>query len=271
MHRAFALLLLTLMVVGSGCREKMYPRVELKDGNPTPGYAALLTKVVTYDGYVNYDLLAENREPLDDFVAWMAYSRPWRLERPVDRPADFINAYNALVLYQVLERDRPASVMDVQGILGIPGGKFFNGTQFKLGREWITLSEIEHERVRNAILDHRVHAALNCASASCPPLRRELYSRRGLGVQLREQMGRWLDDDRGIQFDEDGGLLFNPIMDWFGRDFRFWSAGDNLCEISVRYTTGQRQRKVRAAMEDGCPHGFFEYDWSLNDTSTLHQ
>ncbi len=253
----------------SACKETMLPTVEPPKTSPVPAYAALLTEVVTQDGYVDYDRLEARRKPLDDFVAWMAYSRPWRYERPVDRPADYLNAYNALVLYQVLERGRPRSVLEVQGWFGPPGTKFFLTTQFQIGRERVSLSEIEHERVRNTLLDYRVHAAMNCASASCPPLRRDLYTRRGLGLQLREQFARWIADDRGLYFEGDH-VVFNPIFDWFARDFWFWSAGESLCEIARRHAVGLRQRNLTIAEERGCPHRFFDYDWSLNDAKAHH-
>ena len=250
-----------------GCKESMRPSVPLSEANPTPRYAALLSEVVTYDGYIDYDKLEAKRGPLDDFIAWIADSRAWRLERPVDRPADYMNAYNALVMYQVLERKRPKSVLDVQGWIPVPGAKFFSTTQFKVGREWVSLSEIEHERVRNTMLDYRVHAALNCGSRSCPPMRRDLYVRKAIALQLREQMARWVADDRGLYF-EDGVVVFNPIFDWYARDFEFWSAGLSLCEIARRHATGKRQHELVLADQDGCKHRFFEYDWSLNHKAT---
>lgn len=258
------------LLLALGCRESMGPRVDLPEDNPTPRYAALLAKVVTYDGYVDYDALELERGPLDEFVAWMADSRAWKYERPVDRPADFMNAYNALVMYQVLERERPKSVLSVRGWIPVPGARFFATTQFKLGREWLSLSEIEHERVRNSLLDYRVHAALNCASRSCPPMRRDLYTRKSLGIQLREQMGRWVNDDRGLYFDEDE-VVFSPIFEWYGRDFAFWSAGQSLCEIALRYATQARALKLQAAAESGCKHRFFEYDWALNDAVQVQE
>ena len=110
MRRALtaALALFTLVFVAfEGGRETLHPRVDLPEQNPTARYSALLVQVVTFDGYVDYEELEKQRGVLDEYVAWIAHSRAWRLERPVDRPADYLNAYNALVLYQVLERGGP--------------------------------------------------------------------------------------------------------------------------------------------------------------------
>lgn len=267
MRRALtaALALFTLVFVAfEGGRETLHPRVDLPEQNPTARYSALLVQVVTFDGYVDYEELEKQRGVLDEYVAWIAHSRAWRLERPVDRPADYLNAYNALVLYQVLERGRPDSVLNVTGWLPVPGARFFKTTQFKVGRERVTLSEMMHERIRNAMLDYRVHAAMTRASMSSPPMRNELYVRRSLVVQLRHQMTRWMNDERGVRFD--GHVpVFNSIFREYARDFEFWSAGQSLCEIASRNAAGELRQRLLGADATGCKHRFAEHDWALND------
>lgn len=258
-----ALVLLALL----GCRETLYSPVDAPAENPSKDYGELLSRVVGSDGMVNYDALEADREALDNYVAWLQVEEAWKGSRPTERPAEWVNAYNALVLFQVLERKRPESVLDVRGFLPIDGAKFFYGTQFAVNNgEYLSLSEIEHERVRQAELDFRVHAVLNCASKSCPPLRAKLYTHRGFPQQLREQFGAWVDDPRGLYF-ENEEVVFNPIFDWYARDFEFFSGGQNLCEITSKYASGKRARELKKMSEAGCPHRFFEYDWSLNDAS----
>ena len=139
-----------------------------------------------------------------------------------------------------------------------------------LQKQALSLAEIENERVRHSMLDYRVHAALNCGSRSCPPLRASLYTQRGLQMQLREQMGRWINDPRGLEIDPDGNLVFNPIFKWFERDFTFWSAGKDLCEIAARHAKGYLSTDLLKRSREGCAHTYFEYDWSLN-TATPRQ
>jgi len=255
-----------LIAILAGCRETMVPDVPAPIADPSANWQSTLHEVVTRDGYVDYDRLEERRESLDQYVAWIASERAWRGVRTTERIADWVNTYNALVLYQVLERKRPISVLEVSGWLPQPGARFFAETQFKVGRNYLSLSEIEHERVRMAHLDYRVHAVLNCASRSCPPLRRDLYSHRGFPLQLREQFMIWMDDNRGFII-ENGQLLFNPIFEWYARDFAFWSGGQSLCDIAGNYTTGRRAMSIATAAEAGCTYGYFEYDWSLNHQS----
>lgn len=229
----------------------------------------VLGLVVTEDGLVDYDLLEEHRDVLEAYVVWLSHPDPWDGKKTRDFHAHYLNAYNALVLYQVLERDRPASVLDPRRVLPVGGAAFFLETAFKLGPDWLSLSEIEHQRVRMKELDIRDHAAMNCASRSCPPMRDEIY-RFGNGVlreQLDDQMERWVMDDRAMRFEGDE-LLFNPIFDWYARDFDFWTAGLDLCTMASHYASGARRRSLESLAAIGCPHGFFDYDWSLNDAST---
>jgi len=244
----------------------MYPPIPL-DGDPRPAYNAMLEQVVTDDGLVDYDLLEANRHPLDRMVAWIGDEVSYKGKKAKHRHAYWLNAYNALVIFQVMERGRPASVLEPRGWIPKAGSAFFFETTFEVGGNRVSLSEIEHERVRHTELDFRDHAALNCASRSCPPLRDELYRTEKLQSQLRDQMERWVaDDERGVRV-EDGVAVFNPIFSWYERDFIFTSAGMSICEIAATYSDGEKKEALEAVVAAGCPHRFFDYDWSLNDAS----
>jgi len=255
-----------LLLLALACRSPMYPPIPL-DGDPRKAYTAMLGQVVTEEGLVDYDLIEANRRPLDRMVAWLGDESSYKGKKARHRHAYWLNAYNALVLYQVMERDRPSSVLEPKGWLPMDGSAFFFETTFEVGERRLSLSEIEHERIRHTELDFRDHAALNCASMSCPPMRNELYRTERLQEQLREQMEVWvMDDERGVRI-EDGEVVFNPIFDWFERDFIFTSAGMSICEIAVSYADGPKKKRLRRLADNGCPHRFFEYDWSLNDAS----
>jgi hypothetical protein len=263
---AVATVLLASLVAAMGCRQLLIPNIDAPDEGAQATWQVVLHDIVSADGYVNYDALQRRRKPLNRYIRYLATNQAWGNARPTERISDWVNAYNALVMYQIMERDRPKSVMDVTGWLPVPGAAFFVETEFQLNKTRMSLSEIEHERVRLSHMDYRVHAVLNCGSMSCPPMRRDLYTHRGFALQLREQMTRWMDDPRGFEIDGDQ-IMFNPIFDWYARDFHFWSAGKDVCEIASTYVTGRRGRRLQVATEQGCPHGFFEYDWSLNDIS----
>jgi len=251
-----------------GCRESLYAKAIPPDKEPAAEYESLLAQVVTDDGLVDYDALEADRRPLDRYVAWLAGDNPLRGRQTGDHHPFWLNAYNALVLYQVLERGRPASVLDVDGFLPVDGAGFFFETQFKVEDEWLSLSDIEGERIRWMELDLRDHAALNCASRSCPPLRAELYRRGELERQLKDQMRRWVNDPvRGVRVDDEGAQ-FSAIFSWYARDFAFFSAGKSLCDIAATFADKELARRLSELDAEGCPHDFLPYDWRLNDANT---
>ena len=136
---------LLFLILLLGCREELSSKAVPPQTNPKDDYERMLLKVVTRDGYVNYERLRKQRKPLDTYVAWLHGKKAWRGARPTERHADWLNAYNALVLFQILERGTPDSVRDIPGWFGGPGARFFSGTQFQLGPDTLSLNEIEHE------------------------------------------------------------------------------------------------------------------------------
>lgn len=254
------------LVVLAGCRTTLSSDAEPME-DPTAAWNAVLGVVVTDDGLVDYDALERNRLALDEYVAWIA-GPDVIPDSPRKRLAFWLNAYNAMVLFGVLHDGRPASVRDVPGFWSSkPGVGFFFERQFAVGPERVSLWDVENERVRGRSQDYRVHAAMNCASRSCPPLRDELYVGLKLDGQLDDQMRRWVSDpDRGVRIEGDVAVV-SPIFEWYVRDFSEWTAGENLCGLLSRYAIGSLREDLRDLSRDGCPHRTFDYDGRLNDAS----
>lgn len=249
----------------AACRTPVDPRVDAPRGEPTVAYGELLARVVTDDGLVDYDMLEAERGPLDRYVAWLG--KPRRVARANIRHAFWLNAYNALVLYGVLEAGRPDSVLDVRHGVPVKGVGFFIQQAFLVDGQRQSLWEIEHERLRGRVMDIRDHGALNCASMSCPPLRNELYAggAAALNQQLRDQMAKWINDPvRGVRIEE-GEAVFSPIFDWYAHDFDLFTAGDDLCTTAARFADPPLKGRLHRLAQQGCPHRFFDYDWALND------
>ena len=245
-----------------GCRTPLpVPDVPPDDGPAR--YAALLEEVVTPDGYVDYDRLEARRADLDAYVAHLAtHPIQGTKRRAYGR---WLDAHNALALHAVLEAGRPPSVKAVPGRLPTPGAGFFLERTFAVDQTRLSLWEIEHERLRLTFLDPRMHAAMNCASRSCPPLRDEPYAGRDIDMQLDEQMRTWVNDaERGIRLEDDGTLVFSPIFTWFAEDFDRWTGGRDLCLYVAQWADDPLRHHLIDAGHRGCPHETFVYDWSLN-------
>jgi hypothetical protein len=221
-------------------------------------------------------LLAVHTRPVDDLAgtrvdyAALRGSADWkRLVQSVDRTdpamlasregrlAFWINAYNILAIDLVRRHYPVESIRDIGSFLSPvwkkPAGR-------AAGRE-VTLHEIEHEILR-PMGDPRIHAALVCASTSCPALRRDPYTAAEIDAQLDDTVDRWLANPRkGLRIDRAGRTVhLSRIFDWFQEDFE--ARGGVLA-----FAAAHAPRAERAWLER---HGsdaelvYMDYDWSLN-------
>ena len=219
-------------------------------------YGDLLGEIITDDGLVRYDLLAEpaRKEALDAAVQRFAEAELPKADQ--ERLALWCNAYNANVLLMVLaESRRPdfASLPDVDG--------FFDRRTITVAGETITLDALKNERIR-PLGDPRIHAALVCGTMSCPPLRDEPYTADRLDEQLDDQCRRWVNDPTRFRMDE-GKLGLSETLSRFGEDFRVAPYGNEIGFVlawadpsseMTRYIVNADRPQVR----------WLTRDWTLN-------
>jgi hypothetical protein len=176
---------------------------------------------------------------------------------PGEKMAFWINAYNVMAIKVVLSKYPVKSIKDAGGWItavwdieaGIVAGKMR------------TLTEIEHQILR-PMGDARIHAAIVCASISCPPLRAEAFTAATLDKQLDDQMRVWLANENiGARVDAAGGnLQISSIFKWFAEDFEKDAA-------SVRtYVERYLPEEARARLKPNARVGYLSYDWTLNDS-----
>jgi hypothetical protein len=174
---------------------------------------------------------------------------------PADRFAFWINAYNILAIDVVVQHFPVASIRDAGSLLR-PVWKREAGRAAGRAR---TLDEIEHAILR-PIGDPRVHAAIVCASTSCPSLAHEPYRGDRLDAQLdAAARGFVANPVKGVRV-ESQRLRLSKIFDWFGDDF---AASGGVLAFVRRHAAPE----LRAAIEGLGPDpaiDWFDYDWSLN-------
>jgi hypothetical protein len=129
------------------------------------------------------------------------------------------------------------------------------------GRD-VTLGEVEHEILR-PLGDPRIHAAIVCASTSCPSLRRKAFRPERIDAQLDDAVRRFLaDPEKGARIAAAGdSLRVSRIFEWFDEDFE--RAGGVRAWLTPRLPADER-----AWLEGGGSAArltYFDYDWSLND------
>ena len=130
----------------------------------------------------------------------------------------------------------------------------------------MTLDEIEHQILR-PLGEPRIHAAIVCASISCPSLRREAYRGERLEAQLEDALRRFLADPRkGSRLEAEAGVLrLSPIFDWFAGGLR--GAGRRAGLPRAAAPRSERPR-ARASGATSLALRYFDYDWRLNDTAS---
>jgi len=140
-----------------------------------------------------------------------------------EKMAFLINSYNALTVKPIVDKYPVQSIKDIGSIFkGAWKIKFFS----LLGGKIQTLDGIEHDWLRPQFKDYRIHAAVNCASVSCPVLRGEAYTPSQLDAQLDQQMKVWINDSSRNQI-KAGAVTWrvSKIFDWYSADFKDWGSG----------------------------------------------
>lgn len=159
----------------------------------------------------------------------------------------WINAYNALTIQLILQHPEATSIRQISG------GAWWRPTAFDrkvwyLCGKALSLNDIEHRLLR-PLGQPAIHMAINCASASCPVLRREAYDAANLEHQLTDQVDRFLLDTEKNRL-QNGQL--SPIFSWFARDF----GGKQGVQSWIQEHTGHTLHKM----------DYLPYDWSLNES-----
>jgi hypothetical protein len=194
-----------------------------------------------------------------ELLAGLAEAAEPAPEQRAERLAFWIDAYNALAIDVVLRHYPLESIRDagswLRPVWDLPAGR-------GAGRDG-TLGEIEHAILR-PIGEPRIHAAIVCASTSCPSLRREAYRAERLEAQLEDAVRRFLADPRkGSRLEAAGALRVSRIFDWFEEDFE--AGGGVRAFLASRLP----EESARWLAERGAsaPLAHFDYDWSLNDVA----
>ena len=188
-------------------------------------------------GLVDYAGLRKDKAPLNAYLKDLEATTPaqhkaWTREQ---RYAFWINAYNAYTIKLIRDEGPVKSIKKLGGLFSSPWEKkFINLPAFDPERKnkKLTLDEIEHEILRPTYKDARVHAAVNCASMGCPPLRGEAFQAERLDEQLDEQVAIWLGD---------------PTVKWVADH-----VGDEALAKALRDKAGDLKVK------------YLDYDWGIN-------
>jgi len=244
-------------------------------------YAGVLKAYVNERSLVDYKGLKVHPEGLDAFVRQLAELKPQVYDTwPEDAKVAFwLNAYNALTLKLIIthypiQTSFPARLLYPDNSIRQIKGAWTDIKWDVMGRQ-VTLDYIEHDALMKNFDEPRIHAALVCASMSCPPLRAEPYEGERLAAQLDDQARRFLaDPQKGLRIERDTSRIYlSSIFDWFGDYFvkKFGTdssfAGQSKNERAVlNFVSGYVSAEDRQYLQtQKYTVKFMSYDWSLNE------
>ncbi len=161
--------------------------------------------------------------------------------------AFYINAYNLLVIHQVVSKYPIKSPMEVPG--------FFDKMKHQVAGKAMTLNDLEKGTLFVEFKDPRLHMALVCAAKSCPPLREGAYFDTRVERQLDEAMISAVNDNDFIRVNSSKKKVeLSMIFEWYKDDFK-------SKKNKMAYINYFRKSKIPSNYKVG----YYEYDWSLNE------
>ncbi|OFZ15540.1 MAG: hypothetical protein A2X86_12570 [Bdellovibrionales bacterium GWA2_49_15] len=187
--------------------------------------------------------------------------------------AFLINAYNAFTVKLILDHYPVKSIKEIGSLFSSPWKKHF----FTLLGAKRNLDNIEQGLIRQDVKavqelepslrsrlkkfnDPRIHFAVNCASKSCPALRREAYIAKRLNEQLEDATYGFLNNSSSNRFIVDSSELhLSTIFKWYGADFK---NGESSVQSFVAARMGRTPDEKKVIREANI--SYLDYDWSLN-------
>jgi hypothetical protein len=241
-----------IVLLLAGCTQLVpAPQAELPP-DPQAAWGRVLERFVDDAGRVDFAALAQDRADLDRFVAWIyaegPQNAPQRFPSREHVLAYHLNAYNALAMYNVLERGIPASLAGLEKV------DFFALRKLKVAAVPLSLYAYENDVIR-PLGEERVHFALNCMVRGCPRLPRTPFRAEDLERQLAAETRHFLAEPRNVRLDPARRVVhLSEILRFYSEDFL--AKAPSL----PAYVNRHRGEKIPEDYEVA----FIPYDWTVN-------
>ncbi|MBI1194195.1 MAG: DUF547 domain-containing protein [Bacteroidetes bacterium] len=203
----------------------------------------LFLKDAVSGGLVRYGDLAVAPVMLDDMTARISNADLDKAST-LQNKAFKINAYNVLVMKQVVDHYPIPSPMDIAG--------FFDRQTYGVAGKKTTLNDLE-AGLRS---DPRIHFALVCGALGCPKILDGAFMPGKLDQQLDAVTRQALNDPTFIRYREgDQYAELSQIFNWYAQDF----GGKDAI---LAYINEFRNQPI----PEGTAITFYDYNWKLNKT-----
>lgn len=243
--------LLLVVILAVSCKVSKY------NGEASPVshsiWDSLLMDHVGDNGLVDYKGFIKDSVRMNEYLKLLASHHPndeyWT---EAEQLAYWINAYNAFTIKLVMDHYPVKSIKDIK-----PGVSFVNSVWdikfIHIESRTYDLNNIEHGIIRKQFNEPRIHAAVNCASISCPKLQQHAYTPEKLDSQLTNATREFLADSSKNEINPDN-IKISPIFKWFSGDF---TKKGNLIDFLNLYSP--------VKINKGATIEYGDYNWELND------
>ena len=220
-----------------------------------PRWANVLEQFVNEQGQIDFVSLSENTDDLKAFVSAIGkvspQSNPELFDSQEKVLAYHANAYNALAMIGVIERDIPKNFSSL-----LKRASFFKLKKVVIGGKKTDLYTYENKVIR-PIGEPRMHFALNCMVKDCPRLPRQPFIAQTLEQDLQAAAVEFFNKDKHILInDEDKVLRLSGIMKFYTKDYVASGKKQDL----LGYVNQFRENKVPNEYKVK----FIKYDWTIN-------
>lgn len=236
---------------------------------------ALKVEAIRENGSVDYPKLEGSATfaELDRTSRALHLLDPEKLETDAERIAFWTNLYNVLAIHGVIALGIRESVMELPSFFGV--------VAYRVGDYVVTLDEIENGILRRnaphpvtkspmfedddprlalcpSHVDARIHAALVCASTSCPPV--AFYDADRLDEQLDAAADAYVASE--VEVDDDKRTVRLPItFRYYASDFGR-QAGIGL--FLLKHASVRQRESLEHAQAANYTLTYHRYDWTLN-------
>lgn len=227
------------------------PDMKVSQEEAIKSWKRVLSDFVDEDGWVDFEGIQRQPADLNKYIAFVAEANPEN-DRNLFPTADaklahYINSYNALSIYNILDSNIPVTNAGLRKI------KFFVFKKIRIGGKVMSLKDYEDNIIRKQG-DPRIHFALNCMAVSCPKLLQVPYEKNNLNQQLDVGARYFFAESRNLTIDAEKKTAYtSEILKFFPADFL--AKATTLIEFINTY--------ARVKIPADFDLDYFDYNWTV--------
>lgn len=223
-------------------------------------WAKTLEHYVDEQGRTNFLGLAGDTSQLQRFVDAIGEvspsSHPELFDTREKELAFHINAYNALAMKGVIERDIPKHLNSL-----IRRASFFKFRSVLIGGKKTNLYDYENKVIR-PLGEARVHYVLNCMVVDCPRLPKKVFVPETLEQDLQVAAKEFFNKPKHIEIDESKMRVYlSGIMKFYTKDYVASGKKQDL----IAYVNQFREQPIPETYKVK----FLDYDWTINQSPSV--